>query len=528
MIFVAVGTQKFQFNRLLKTIDDLVEKGQLKGEVFAQVGHSDYVPRNYGFQDFLSKDDFQSCISRCDLLITHSGVATIISGLKLNKRVVVVPRLAKFGEHVDDHQLQIAKSFSEKNLVLMCGKNDNLAEIAERAETHTFAKYVSQRDLVSKTIREYLDTVQQQKETGETRKKILISPTLGLDLEGISSVIYNYTKAMDRSGLELSFLTYGDLKPAVRQRFEELGEILFTADRKQSTLAYVKDYVALLKAHRFDVVHIHGNSGTMLIEVLLAKLCGVKNVMVHGHSTRTNHPLINTILKHPMMWLSRECIACSEATGAWLYGKHPYTLLNNAIELEAFRFRQDLRQLYREEFGIRDAFLIGHIGHFTEPKNHFFLIDVFAEFHKLEPNSRLLLISDGPRFQQVTEKVAQLGLQDAVIFAGRRSDVAGIYSAMDLFILPSCWEGLPLVLVEAQMNGLPVLVSDAVTKAAKCTDRVFYKPLEDGAESWAEKLQVLQKENFDRSVDSRGTIAANGFDIMTEAEKLRKLYLKEF
>ena len=264
----------------------------------------------------------------------------------------------------------------------------------------------------------------------------------------------------------------------------------------------------------------------MLIEVLAAKLCGVKNVIVHAHSTRTDHPLVNGLLKHPMMWLSRTCIACSEATGQWLYGRYPYTLLNNAISLDGFRFRRDLRQQYRQEFGIGDAFLIGHIGHFTEPKNHFFLIDVFAAFHALEPDSRLLLISDGPRFQQVKEKVEQLGLTDAVIFAGRRSDVAGIYSAMDLFILPSCWEGLPLVVVEAQVNGLPVLLSDVVTKAAKCTDRVFYKSLDQGAQSWAEDLRILQKTQFDRSVDFCPVIGEKGFDIRTEAEKLRELYLK--
>ena len=174
-------------------------------------------------------------------------------------------------------------------------------------------------------------------------KKVLISPTLGLDLEGITSVIYNYTKAMDRRDLELSFLTYGELKPSLRERFEALGRILFVSDRKQSTKAYVKDYVALLKKEKFDVVHINGNSGTMIIEVMLAKLCGVKNVMVHGHSTRTSHPFVHGVLKRPMMWLSDECIACSEATGRWLYGKYPYTLLNNAIELDPFRFRQDLR-----------------------------------------------------------------------------------------------------------------------------------------------------------------------------------------
>ena len=106
MIFVAVGTQKFPFNRLLKGIDDLIEQGQLEEEVFAQIGHSDYVPRNYGYQDFLTKEDFQNYISNCDVLITHSGVATIIAGMKLEKPVVVVPRFASYGEHVDDHQLQ--------------------------------------------------------------------------------------------------------------------------------------------------------------------------------------------------------------------------------------------------------------------------------------------------------------------------------------------------------------------------------------------------------------------------------------
>lgn len=159
MIFVAVGTQKFQMNRLLKAVDDLIERGELTGEVFAQVGHSDYVPRNYGYKDFLSKEDFQSCISRCELLITHSGVATIIAGLKLSKPVVVVPRLAKFGEHVDDHQLQIAKSFSEKNLLLMCQTEDDLAEAVKQARTHGFSRYVSRRELVARTIRDYLETI---------------------------------------------------------------------------------------------------------------------------------------------------------------------------------------------------------------------------------------------------------------------------------------------------------------------------------------------------------------------------------
>ena len=159
MIFVAVGTQKFQLNRLLKAVDDLIEQGQLEGDVFAQTGHSDYIPRNYQYKDFLSKDDFQSCISRCDVLITHSGVATIIAGLKLDKPVVVVPRFASYGEHVDDHQIQIAESFADKNLLFMCKDLEDLAETVKSARTHRFAKYVSQREQVVRTVREYLETL---------------------------------------------------------------------------------------------------------------------------------------------------------------------------------------------------------------------------------------------------------------------------------------------------------------------------------------------------------------------------------
>ena len=159
MIFVAVGTQKFPFDRLLKGIDDLIEQGQLEADVFAQIGHTDYVPKNYQYQNFLSKDDFQSYISNCDLLITHSGVATIIAGMKLEKPVVVVPRFASYGEHVDDHQLQIAESFSDKNLVLMCKDVEELAETVQEARTHVFAKYVSQKEQIVNTLREYLATI---------------------------------------------------------------------------------------------------------------------------------------------------------------------------------------------------------------------------------------------------------------------------------------------------------------------------------------------------------------------------------
>lgn len=159
MIYVAVGTQKFPFNRLLETVDKLIATGSIKEEVIAQIGHSDYQPQHYAFQRFLNKDEFNNNIEKCNLLITHSGVATIIAGLKYNKPVIVVPRLSKFGEHVDDHQVEIAESFSNQNFVMMCGENDDLAELVQQAPKHDFSKYLSQRERMIKTIRDYLDTI---------------------------------------------------------------------------------------------------------------------------------------------------------------------------------------------------------------------------------------------------------------------------------------------------------------------------------------------------------------------------------
>lgn len=356
-------------------------------------------------------------------------------------------------------------------------------------------------------------------------KKVLIINTIGLNYEGITSVIKNYVSAMDYTELEFHFVARTDTPTSLKCLFEQYGIVHCVEDRKSSLLRYLSGIGALLKTG-FSAIHIHGNSGTMLIEVVLAKLYGVKNIIIHSHSTKTDHPVVNSLLKKAMMRMADTCIACSRASGDWLYGDYPHIILNNAVDLSSFCYSEDYREKYREEFDVGDHFLIGHIGHFSEPKNHFFLIDIFYAFHKLEPKSKLLLISDGPRFERVKEKVAELGLQDAVIFAGRRNDIAGIYSAMDLFILPSRWEGLPLVLLEAQANGLQVLASDVITKDAICTDNIRYKPLEDGAVSWAEQIQIIQHTHHDRLADTHTSIAKKGFDIYTEAEKLRKIYLK--
>lgn len=356
-------------------------------------------------------------------------------------------------------------------------------------------------------------------------KKILVINTVGFQYEGITSVILNYIRGMNRDGLDFTFPVYGDTDPKLQEELRLLGRTVTLPNRKKA----VRDYAAQLYrmlGEGYDVLHVHGNSGTMVMEAVLAKLRGVKKVIVHTHSTSTDHPLVNAVMKYPMMLLAGERLACSKAAGDWLYGKHPYTVLNNAIDLEKYRFDPQKRESYREAFGVQDGeFLIGHIGHFTPVKNHPFLLEVFHTCYMRNPKAKLLLVGDGPDQAQVKQQAKALGIWDRVIFAGQRSDASSLYSAMDLFLLPSQWEGLSLVTIEAQANGLPALVSDGVPEDAGCTDRVFWKSLSDGSDAWAEEITKIAAMPCARTDDFTGSIRACGFDIHKEAAALRNIYL---
>lgn len=355
-------------------------------------------------------------------------------------------------------------------------------------------------------------------------KKILIVNTLGLHYEGITSVIYNFISNMDRTDMKIDFIAFDGMNPELKRDFEKLGEIRITPRRKKDVKGYIKALDKILD-DGYDIIHIHGNSGTMAIETVLAKRHKVKKIITHCHNTTCSHPVVNKMLIPIMKSTATDFMSCSKASGKWLYGKSDYTVLNNAIKLDRFEFDEKVREECRKELGFGDEFIVGNIGHFHEQKNHTFLVEIYAEFHRICPESKLLLVSDGPKLDEIKEKVKSLGISNSVIFAGRRSDPERMYQAMDLFLLPSLWEGLPVVMLEAQAAGLPLLVSDTVTQDAKCCDTTVYKSLGDGAQSWAKDIAAIKSRRKDRT-NRRKDIAEHGFDILSEAGKLRDIYLK--
>ncbi len=157
MIFISLGTQKFQFNRLLKYIDEKIKSQEISEEVFAQIGYSTYIPQNYEYKDFLDKKEFESIIEKSDLLITHAGVGTIIAAMKHEKPIIVVPRLSKFEEHVDNHQLQIAEAFSSKNIIISNGeKIEDLLDNINKAKKFKFEKYISSNKKIQSIIEDFI------------------------------------------------------------------------------------------------------------------------------------------------------------------------------------------------------------------------------------------------------------------------------------------------------------------------------------------------------------------------------------
>ncbi|GIP39898.1 hypothetical protein J31TS4_31780 [Paenibacillus sp. J31TS4] len=223
-------------------------------------------------------------------------------------------------------------------------------------------------------------------------------------------------------------------------------------------------------------------------------------------------------------------LACSNVAGDWLFGKvrlktnkSKPLLINNAIESEKFQFNPNTRRDIRAVLGIKDKFVIGHVGRFSEQKNHEFLIDIFKDIIIRKSNSVLLLIGKGDMEERIRKKVISLGLEGSVLFLGERSDIHTIMQAMDVFVLPSLYEGLPVVAIEAQASGLKCFLSDSIARDSDITGDVEFITLNGSTEDWVKKLLHYYK-GYERQ-DTLNKIIDKGYDIKNSAAWLEKLYI---
>lgn len=345
---------------------------------------------------------------------------------------------------------------------------------------------------------------------------------------GLESMLMNYYRHIDREKVQFDFLVHRQERAAFDDEIESLGGKIYRLPRLVPwSTSYLSALNRFFDEHpEYNVVHVHQDC----LSSVILKAAAQHNVparIAHSHNANQDRNL-----KYPIkLWYRRSIpqyatnlFACGKDAGDWMFSGAQYQIINNAIDAAAYTYDSEKRAEMRQEFGLRDKLVVGHVGRFNPQKNHPFLLDIFTTLLKKEPNAVLLLVGGGEDMPKIQAKAQTQGIVEHVRFLGVRSDVADLMQAMDVFAFPSLYEGLPVTMVEAQSAGLPCLISDRVPPECILTDGlVDILPLSADPEAWAEK--ILEKRKVPRT-DRRAEIAAHGFDITTEAVKLQEFYLE--
>lgn len=350
---------------------------------------------------------------------------------------------------------------------------------------------------------------------------------------GVESVVMNYYRHIDRSKIQFDFICDNDSTNIPYDEIEKLGGRVILVPPYQKVFKYQKELKRIFKENKYKIVHSHIN--TLSVFPLYAAKCAKVPVRIaHSHSTTNKKEWKKNLLKQVLRPFSKvyatNYMCCSELAGRWLFGNKEYDkgnvyLLNNAIDLDKFKYDEKIRKQKRKELNINDSTLvIGHIGRFVAQKNHTFLIDIFNEVHKQNNDSLLMLVGQGPLMNEIQEKVNNLGLKDSVIFLGQRNDANELYQAMDVFVLPSLYEGLPVVGVEAQASGLLCFLSSDMTKETKVLDSTKFMSLDISSKEWVNRIiEVLDGK---KRKDSEKEMTNNNFNIKKETKNLEARYYR--
>lgn len=359
-------------------------------------------------------------------------------------------------------------------------------------------------------------------------RKILIISTVGLIYDGITNVILSYLQAMDLSNMEIYIGATINVVPEIKGRLEKMGcKIIELPSRRDNPLKYMFELVKMIRINKIQVIHAHGNSGTLAIEMVAAWLGGCGKRIAHSHNTQCDQVKVDRLLRPIFNMFYTDALACGEDAGKWLFGNKKFTVLQNGRNIDEFSYNENVRISMRKRYGLKqEIIVIGHVGGFFKQKNHSFLISIFIEILKKEPSAHLFLIGDGPLKNEIMKQTEELC--NCIEFIGKTDRVADYLQMMDVMVLPSLFEGLPLVAIEWQINGLPCILSDNVTKACAFAENVAFMSLDNSPEQWAEKIleSARNSEREENSERAKDEARHAGFDIRDGAASLRKVYME--
>lgn len=350
-----------------------------------------------------------------------------------------------------------------------------------------------------------------------------------LNTGGSQAMIMNLYRSIDRSKVQFDFVIFHDDERMHEEEITKLGGIVYyiPAFNGKNIFNFVRNWKNFLTEHpEYRIVHGHVRS-VAAIYLFIAKKMG-RVTIAHSHSTSNGEGFaasIKDIMQLPIRYIADYLFACSDDAGQYLYGKYrKFEILQNSIECEKFSYNPLIRKKIRIQLGIEDAIVIGHVGRFVETKNQEFLVDLFYELQKKDRRYRLLFIGDGVLKEKIVNKCKNLEILSKVIFLGNKTNTQDYYQAMDVFILPSLFEGLGIAAVEAQAAGLPCILSEGIPKCVELTSNVAYLSLLDEKERWIDKINNFAQEEREIS-NAVEQIKKAGYDVKVQASKIQKFYL---
>ncbi|MBP3444978.1 MAG: glycosyltransferase family 1 protein [Bacilli bacterium] len=351
-------------------------------------------------------------------------------------------------------------------------------------------------------------------------------------LGGIEIFLHNYYKNIDRNKVKFDFVNMYD-KICFQEEYEENGSRVYNLPNYRiHPFKYLKQLSKILKDEKYDVLHFNMNSAIFLYPLMAAKKANVPVIIAHSHNSSSDKGIIKNILhdliKHFITLFANYFFACSDYAGKWFFSdkvmkSDSFYIINNAINVEEFKFNEAKRIQVRKDLNIKDnEILIGHVGRFIKQKNHKFLIDIFDQIVTTNKKFKLVLIGVGELKKEIEKKVQNLGIDKNVIFLGQRNDTKDLYQAIDVFLLPSLYEGLPLVGIEAQVAGCICFFSKNITEEVKIKENTRFIKI-DNSKIWASEILKCKVEINN---NNRYTLGFDKFNIKNNVKKLEILYNK--
>lgn len=354
-------------------------------------------------------------------------------------------------------------------------------------------------------------------------KILQVLPSLNV-CGGVENYLMNYYTHFNNNEIKCDFCVHSLSDDYFKNIIEKKGDKIYVLPSFTfKNLNRIKqDINKIFKEEKYDIIHCH-QANAAYFYFKIAKRYNINCRILHSHQSKAADKFFHALRNYPLLLLGKKYstsyFACSDLAGKYLFGKN-YKIINNAVDIQKFAFNDYLRSTVRNQYSIpKDAFVVGHIGRMCPQKNQAFLLDIFAEIIKKDKNSFLFLIGDGEDRQYLFDKAKKLGIYKNVLFTGSVNEPYKFYSAMDVFVLPSVYEGLPVVGVEAQCNGLPMVVSENVTQELKLLPTTRFVSLKELPAEWAKKCLKLS-----RDTSTKEQIVLGGYEINTESEKLIKIY----